>query len=61
MAESATNSNALSAREIEWAKNSPELLEEHAAINKSIVRTRFPREFIAAPHTMPTVERASSL
>ncbi len=37
-------SNALAARELEWAKNSPELLSEHAAINSGIVRTRFPPE-----------------
>jgi len=37
-------SNALAARELEWAQNSPELLSEHAAINSGIVRTRFPPE-----------------
>ena len=36
--------NALSARELEWAKNSPELLEKHKQINGNIVRTRFPPE-----------------
>jgi len=36
--------NALSAREIEWAKNTPELLAKHAAFNGSIIRTRFPPE-----------------
>lgn len=35
---------ALSARELEWAQNSPELLEEHKRINSNIVRTRFPPE-----------------
>lgn len=35
---------ALSAREMEWQKNSPELLEEHKKINGNIVRTRFPPE-----------------
>ncbi|KAL3805058.1 hypothetical protein HJC23_003286 [Cyclotella cryptica] len=39
-----TTNNALAARELEWAINSPALLEEHAAINKGIVRTRFPPE-----------------
>jgi len=37
-------SNALDAREIEWAKNTPELLSEHAEINRGIIRTRFPPE-----------------
>jgi len=37
-------SNALSAREIEWAKNSTQQLEEHLKINGSIIRTRFPPE-----------------
>eukprot|EP00581_Thalassiosira_minuscula_P017894 CAMPEP_0183726872 /NCGR_PEP_ID=MMETSP0737-20130205/24367_1 /TAXON_ID=385413 /ORGANISM="Thalassiosira miniscula, Strain CCMP1093" /LENGTH=690 /DNA_ID=CAMNT_0025958343 /DNA_START=66 /DNA_END=2141 /DNA_ORIENTATION=- len=41
---SITCSNALAARELEWAKNSPELLAEHAEINKGIIRTRFPPE-----------------
>jgi glutaminyl-tRNA synthetase len=36
--------NALSARELEWANNSPELLEQHSKANGSIVRTRFPPE-----------------
>lgn len=36
--------NALSARELEWAKNSPSLLQEHAKANGPIVRTRFPPE-----------------
>mgnify|MGYP000234335691 CR=1 FL=1 len=36
--------NALSARELEWAVNSPELLEEHKKINGKIIRTRFPPE-----------------
>ena len=35
---------ALSARELEWAVNSPELLAEHKRINGKIVRTRFPPE-----------------
>ena len=39
-----TSSNALAARELEWANNTPELLAEHASINKGIVRTRFPPE-----------------
>ena len=38
------NDKALSARELEWAINSPELLREHSEINGSIVRTRFPPE-----------------
>mmetsp|Transcript_2574 Transcript_2574/g.5513 ORF Transcript_2574/g.5513 Transcript_2574/m.5513 type:complete len:689 (+) Transcript_2574:142-2208(+) len=37
-------SNALAARELEWAKNTPELLAEHAVINQGIIRTRFPPE-----------------
>lgn len=37
-------SNALSARELEWAVNSPELIEEHKKINGPIIRTRFPPE-----------------
>jgi len=36
--------NALAARELEWAQNSPTLLAEHAAINSGIIRTRFPPE-----------------
>ena len=36
--------NALSARELEWAKNPPSLEAEHLARNGSIVRTRFPPE-----------------
>ena len=36
--------NALSAREIEWAKNSPELLAAHGEANGTIIRTRFPPE-----------------
>jgi glutaminyl-tRNA synthetase len=36
--------NPLSARELEWAVNSEELLEEHKSLNGSIVRTRFPPE-----------------
>ena len=39
-----TTNNALAARELAWAINSPALLAEHAAINKGIVRTRFPPE-----------------
>ena len=41
---SVINSNALAARDIEWAKNSEELIKEHQQINGSIVRTRFPPE-----------------
>jgi len=37
-------SNALDARELEWAVNTPELLSEHATINQGIIRTRFPPE-----------------
>lgn len=40
----ASTSNALSAREIEWAKNTPELLAKHAEVNGTIIRTRFPPE-----------------
>lgn len=39
-----TTKNALSARELEWAKNSPELLEQHKQRNGNIIRTRFPPE-----------------
>eukprot|EP00956_Cyclotella_meneghiniana_P045218 scaffold359464_cov93-Cyclotella_meneghiniana.AAC.1 len=39
-----TTTNALSARELSWAINSPSLLAEHASINTNIVRTRFPPE-----------------
>eukprot|EP00568_Trieres_chinensis_P000377 CAMPEP_0183309426 /NCGR_PEP_ID=MMETSP0160_2-20130417/25335_1 /TAXON_ID=2839 ORGANISM="Odontella Sinensis, Strain Grunow 1884" /NCGR_SAMPLE_ID=MMETSP0160_2 /ASSEMBLY_ACC=CAM_ASM_000250 /LENGTH=701 /DNA_ID=CAMNT_0025473453 /DNA_START=201 /DNA_END=2306 /DNA_ORIENTATION=+ len=35
---------ALSARELEWAVNTPALLADHAAANGPIVRTRFPPE-----------------
>jgi len=38
------NANALVGRELEWAKNSPELLKKHAEVNGPIVRTRFPPE-----------------
>lgn len=41
---SSTTSNALSARELEWANNSEALLAQHKATNGSIVRTRFPPE-----------------
>lgn len=37
-------STALSARELEWANNPPELIAEHKKINGPIVRTRFPPE-----------------
>ena len=37
-------SNALNARELEWAKNSSELEKAHLATNGKIVRTRFPPE-----------------
>ena len=43
-AAASTTTNALSAREIEWAKNSPELLAKHAEANGTIIRTRFPPE-----------------
>jgi glutamyl/glutaminyl-tRNA synthetase len=36
--------NPLSARELEWANNPPELLKEHQKINGNIIRTRFPPE-----------------
>eukprot|EP00561_Arcocellulus_cornucervis_P009101 CAMPEP_0185810498 /NCGR_PEP_ID=MMETSP1322-20130828/6829_1 /TAXON_ID=265543 /ORGANISM="Minutocellus polymorphus, Strain RCC2270" /LENGTH=699 /DNA_ID=CAMNT_0028506815 /DNA_START=42 /DNA_END=2141 /DNA_ORIENTATION=+ len=42
--ETTTVSNALNAREVAWAKNSPELEAEHARINGPIIRTRFPPE-----------------
>ena len=41
---STTTRNALSARELEWANNPPELLAQHKAANGNIVRTRFPPE-----------------
>ena len=40
----ATTAGALEGRELEWAVNTPELLAEHASINSSIIRTRFPPE-----------------
>lgn len=36
--------NALSARELEWAINSEALVQAHKAINGNIIRTRFPPE-----------------
>jgi hypothetical protein len=36
--------DALSARELEWASNTPELIEAHKRENGPIVRTRFPPE-----------------
>ncbi len=39
-----TTRNPLSARELEWAVNSPALIAEHERINGPIVRTRFPPE-----------------
>lgn len=44
MTEQVHTSNALSARELEWAINSESLLEEHKEANGTIVRTRFPPE-----------------
>lgn len=45
MAETTTTTpNALSARELEWAKNPPDLQAKHAEINGPIIRTRFPPE-----------------
>lgn len=38
------NNNALSARELSWANNPPDLLQKHAEMNGTIVRTRFPPE-----------------
>jgi len=43
-AETTVTSNALAARELEWAVNPPSLLEEHRKANGSIIRTRFPPE-----------------
>jgi glutaminyl-tRNA synthetase len=37
-------SKALSARELEWANNPPELIAEHKKVNGNLVRTRFPPE-----------------
>ena len=42
--EGAWNSNALQGRELEWAVNSKEALEEHKSMNGKIIRTRFPPE-----------------
>ena len=44
-----TTKNALAAREIAWAKNTPELLAQHAQVNATadggtVIRTRFPPE-----------------
>jgi glutaminyl-tRNA synthetase len=38
------NGAALNARELEWAVNSPTLLQQHQLANGSIIRTRFPPE-----------------
>ena len=45
----APTKNALAAREIAWAKNTPELLAQHAQVNATadggtVIRTRFPPE-----------------
>lgn len=37
-------SSALSARELEWAVNSPALVQQHKSRNGALVRTRFPPE-----------------
>jgi len=42
--EESYTSVALSARELEWAENTPELLQSHKQVNGPIVRTRFPPE-----------------
>jgi len=42
--EETPTTNALSAREIEWAINTPELLAKHKETNGTIIRTRFPPE-----------------
>jgi glutaminyl-tRNA synthetase len=39
-----TVTNALSARELEWAINPPELEAKHKEVNGNIIRTRFPPE-----------------
>lgn len=44
MTEQTQTTNALSARELEWAVNPESLLEEHKQINGPIIRTRFPPE-----------------
>ena len=44
MATAVTTSDALAARELPSAVNTPELLEEHARITQGKVRTRFPPE-----------------
>jgi glutaminyl-tRNA synthetase len=41
---SSSTKNPLSARELEWANNPPELLQEHEQANGPIIRTRFPPE-----------------
>ena len=38
------NGAALNARELEWAVNSTQLLQEHQAANSNVIRTRFPPE-----------------
>lgn len=48
-AATAPTKNALAAREIAWAKNTPELLAQHAQVNATadggtVIRTRFPPE-----------------
>jgi len=43
-ATSTINTNALVGRQLEWAVNSPALLQSHAEHNGSIIRTRFPPE-----------------
>ncbi len=43
-AKTEVNNNALKARELEWAINSPELTKAHQEHNGPIVRTRFPPE-----------------
>jgi len=44
MAEEGYTTNALSARELEWAVNPEKILQEHRAHNGSVIRTRFPPE-----------------
>ena len=41
-----TTKNALAARDIAWAKNTPDLLAQHAQVNDggTLIRTRFPPE-----------------
>ena len=47
------NENVLVGRELEWAINTEERLQEHKSLNGPIVRTRFPPE----PNGMCNIEK----